>query len=222
MERTKIELKHNTQEWLDFRRKGIGASEAASVLGLSRWMSNVELWDLKVGYTNAQDISNNPAVAYGNNAENLLFKLFALQYKDRYITKSNKNVVYVKDGFQFASLDGELINIQSGKSGNYEGKTVIINSSLTWDDWRDRIPTNYYIQLLHQLLVTGWDFSVINTEFRWTDKNGEIATECRRYLLNANDEQVKDDMKYLDDAEYDFWFNYVKKRKRPARILPDF
>lgn len=45
----KIKLKHNSPEWLAFRRKGIGASDAAAVLGLSKWTTNVELWEEKVG-----------------------------------------------------------------------------------------------------------------------------------------------------------------------------
>ena len=39
----------NHDEWIAERRKGIGASEAAAVLGLNPWQSNVDLWRIKTG-----------------------------------------------------------------------------------------------------------------------------------------------------------------------------
>ena len=39
----------NREEWLQARRRGIGGSDAAAVLGLSPWKSNVRLWEEKTG-----------------------------------------------------------------------------------------------------------------------------------------------------------------------------
>lgn len=215
----KIKLKHNSPEWLAFRRKGIGASDAAAVLGLSKWITNVELWEEKVGLRQPKNLSDNEHVRYGTAAETPLVKLFALQYADKYKVKVDKQTVYLKDGFQFASLDGELTDISSGELGIYEGKTVDASASAVWENWKGKVPQQYYVQVLHQMLVTGRTFDVLNPEFRWKDENGEIATQCKRVIIRISDLSVLDDMKYLDEKEREFW-ECVKSKRRPPLLLP--
>lgn len=217
-----IKLKHNSPEWLAFRKTGIGASEAAAVLGFSNTTSNVDLWEQKVGLQKPKDIDELERVQYGTKAEKYLVGLFALQYAKKYKVKVNKSVVYRKDGFQFASLDGELTDIRSGELGVYEGKTVVVDSRQVWENWRGQIPQHYYIQILHQMLVTGRKFVILNAEFRWTerDEDEQVKTEGQRYLITQSSE-VLADMKLLDEAEHEFW-GYVQRKERPARVLPQF
>lgn len=213
----KVKVRHGSPEWLALRMKGIGASDAAAVLGLSNWKSNQELWEEKVGLRQPKDLSENERVKYGQAAEKHLVALFKLQYADRYKVRVDKNVVYFRNGFQFASLDGELTELETGYKGVHEDKTVLADSSLVWEEWKDKIPNTYYVQVIHQLLVTGWKFVIINPEFRWVDKNGEIATRTRRIKILA--EEVAEDMQILDEAEHEFW-GYVQRKERPPRILP--
>lgn len=215
-----IKLRHNSPEWLAFRQTGIGASEAAAVLGYSNTTSNVDLWEQKVGLQKPPNLDDLERVQYGIKAEKYLAGLFALQYADRYKMKIDKTVVYRKDGFQFASLDGELTDKRSKELGVYEGKTVVIDSSQAWEHWRGQIPQNYYIQNLHQMLVTRRKFVILNAEFRWTDRDedAQVKTESKRYLIVQSPE-VLADMKYLDEAEHEFW-SYVKRKVCPARVLP--
>ena len=214
----KVKVRHGSPEWLALRMKGIGASDAAAVLGLSNWKSNQELWEEKVGLRQPKDLSENERVKYGQAAEKHLVALFKLQYADRYKVRVDKNVVYFRNGFQFASLDGELTELETGDKGVHEDKTVLADSSLVWEEWKDKIPNTYYVQVIHQLLVTGWKFVIINPEFRWVDKNGEIATRTRRIKILA--EEVAEDMQILDEAEHEFW-GYVQRRERPPLALPN-
>lgn len=218
----KIKLKHNSPEWLAFRRKGIGASDAAAVLGLSNWKTNQELWEEKVGLRQPKDLSGNERVKYGTDAEKHLIGLFKLQYADKYKVKVDKSVIYLRDGFQFASLDAELIDLTTKELGIHEVKTVEASNSLVWEEWRDKVPMQYYVQVLHQMLVTGRTFDILNPEFRWIDRDGEITTKVRRILIRATDENVIQDMRLLDEAEHEFW-DYVKRGVRPTRTeLPQF
>ena len=34
------------------------------------------------------------------------------------------------------------------------------------EKWNDRIPDNYYIQCLHYLLATGWDFAILKAQLK--------------------------------------------------------
>ena len=214
----KVKVRHGSPEWLALRMKGIGASDAAAVLGLSNWKSNQELWEEKVGLRQPKDLSENERVKYGQAAEKHLVALFKLQYADRYKVRVDKNVVYFRNGFQFASLDGELTDLETGDKGVHEDKTVLADSSLVWEEWKNKIPNTYYVQVIHQLLVTGWKFVIINPEFRWVDKEGEIATRTRRIKIRAED--VAQDLKILDEAEHEFW-GYVQRKERPPLALPN-
>ena len=76
----KIKLRHGSPEWIAFRRTGIGGSDAAAILGLSPFKSNIEVWEEKTGVREPEDISAKPQVQYGTKAEDMLVKLFALDY----------------------------------------------------------------------------------------------------------------------------------------------
>lgn len=41
------EAADNRKSWLASRLNGIGASEAAAIVGMSPYMSNIELWEIK-------------------------------------------------------------------------------------------------------------------------------------------------------------------------------
>lgn len=55
-------------EWLRNRDR-IGGSDASSILGMNPYKDNVELWRIKTGLQEAEDISDKPYVKYGTEAE---------------------------------------------------------------------------------------------------------------------------------------------------------
>lgn len=53
-------------KWLEFRKEGIGGSDAAAIVGLSKWKSPYQLWLEKTGQVEAEDISDKEVVrGYG-------------------------------------------------------------------------------------------------------------------------------------------------------------
>lgn len=48
----------NTEEWHKYRLEGIGASEAPVIMGLSRYMTPYQLWEIKTSKKKAQESSN--------------------------------------------------------------------------------------------------------------------------------------------------------------------
>ena len=211
----KIKLKHNTPEWLEFRKTGIGGSDAAAILGLSPFKTNVEVWEEKVGIKAPDDISDKPQVQYGKNAEDLLVKLFALDYP-QYKVKTDKNTVY-KRGFMFASLDGELTDKETGEQGIYEGKTTEIHNGTLMSKWNKQKPDYYYVQILHYLIVTGRQFAYCKAHIRTTGANGELEIITRHYPYFRKD--LLEDLKYLYLKEKEFW-GYVERKERPPLLLP--
>lgn len=204
-------------EWLKARSYGIGGSDAAAVIGKSPYKNNVELFDEKTGRKTAEDISDKPYVQYGNGAEPLIRKLFALDYPEYEVEyHENRILRSVEHPFMQASLDGELTD-QEGRRGILEIKTSNILQPGQWMKWKDQIPDNYYIQVLHYLIVTGWDFVVLRAHLR-SDWGYDRRTEVKHYFLERS--EVEADLQYLLSEECKFW-EHVKTGIRPAQILPE-
>ena len=208
------------EEWLKARINGIGASEAAAVVGMSPYKSNIELWEEKTGRRKAPDISDKPYVQYGKEAEKHLRALFALdfpQYQVDYdefgMIRNNKNYP-----FAFATLDGNLAEKGTGSKGILEIKTTEIMRAGQWDEWNEQIPQHYYIQVVHQFLATGYSFAWLKAQIKYTDKSGTKQAAIRHYFINRSD--VETDIAWLAEREKVFW-DCVKNDKRPALILPD-
>ena len=211
---------HNHEEWLQARLKGIGASEASAIIGCNPYMSNVDLWRLKTGRKQAQDISSNAHVQYGHDAEGPLRELFALDYPQFEVSYGGAfDMVHNPEHpYIFATLDGRLKEKATGRLGVYEGKTTEILRSMQKEKWKDRIPDNYYVQVIHQLIATGWEFAVLNAQMKRVF-DGDVRTETRRYFIDRA--EVQDDIDYLLAEEVKFWTEYVQKDREPPLILPE-
>lgn len=210
-----VRVKHNTPEWLAMRRKGIGASDAGAVFGISPSRTNVDVWEEKVGKVTHDNLANDPLVQFGKKAESHIVKLFALDHPELKV-KQNKNVVYW-NGFMFASLDGEL-ETTDGKKGILEIKTNQIYSWAEVKEWDDRVPQHYYTQVLHQLVVTGWDFVIVKARLRRVFADGRpLEIICKEVRFNR--EECLEDMSILVNKERKFW-DCVERRVRPPLILP--
>ena len=207
------------EQWLEERLKGIGASEAAAVLGLSPYMSNEELWEIKTRRKVAADISTKPFVKYGTEAEEHLRALFALdflQYSVGYdqfeMIRNNQDAP-----FAFATLDGYLIEKDTGRRGVLEIKTTEIMQPYQWSQWDNRVPDHYYIQILHQLMSTLYDFAVLKAQIK-VKKGAEIYLYTRHYQFERD--EVQEDINYLAKQETKFW-ECVTSDRRPELILPE-
>lgn len=214
-----VEMKilSSREEWLEVRTHYIGGSDASAVLGMNPYKTNLELWQEKIGMVVPEDISDKPYVQYGHEAEPLLRELFALDFPE-YEIGYEENNIWFNDAYPFAhaSLDGWLTD-QSGRKGILEIKTTNILQSMQKEKWDHQIPDNYYIQVLHYLMVTGFDFAVLKAQLKF-DFNGEILLHTKHYKIERSD--ALEDIELLKSSEKEFW-KYVQSRKRPALLLPE-
>lgn len=206
------------EEWLEARAGRIGGSDASAILGMNPYRTNIELWQIKTGQLIPEDISDKPYVKYGTEAEQHLRKLFELDFPE-YEMGYVENNMFINDDYPFAhaSLDGWLTEKDTGRTGVWECKTTNILQSMQKEKWNHRIPDNYYIQLLHYLLVTGWDFAVLKAQLKY-EFDGEVYLQTKHYRIERS--EVEEDIKQLEAAEQTFW-KQVQERKRPALILPE-
>lgn len=216
---TKVLLK-DREEWLHHRSKYIGGSDAACIIGLNPWKSNVDLWKEKTGKVEAEDISSKPYVQFGINAEPILRDLFRLNYP-QYKLDYDENNSYLNDKYPFAaaSLDGELTDITTGRKGIWECKTTEIVSSMSKEKWAGKIPDNYYCQLLHYLLVReDCEFAHLTALLTFKFEDKELYQQIKNYHIERED--IADDIAYLAEKESEY-YESLKSGRCPALILPN-
>ncbi len=203
-------------EWLKARLNHIGGSDASVCVGMNPYKTNVELWEEKTGQRQPEDISEKDYVIYGIKAEEYLRGLFALDFPKYQVFYDDNNMFLNSEyPWMHASLDGELMD-QEGRRGILEIKTTEILQSMQKEKWQDRIPDNYFCQVLHYLAVTGYDFAVLKAQLK-SEWGGELRITTKHYFIERKD--VEEDIKYLVDAEKQFW-NCVQSGRRPDLILP--
>ena len=207
----------NRDEWLANRQR-IGGSDASAILGMNPYRTNIELWQIKTGQLIPEDISDKPYVLYGTQAEMHLRGLFRLDFPE-YQVEYVENNMFLNDKYPFAhaSLDGWLTEKESGRKGILEIKTTNILQSMQKEKWNHRIPDNYYIQILHYLMVTEFDYAILKAQLK-SEFNGEIYIQTRHYKIERS--EVQEDIDFLESSERRFW-KQVQERKRPDLILPE-
>lgn len=205
------------EEWLAARSGRIGGSDASSIINRNRWKSNVRLWEEKTGLRQPEDISEKPHVKYGSQAEEHLRELFKLDFPE-YEVLYQENNMWLNDKFPFAhaSLDGWLID-QNDRKGILEIKTKEIMNSLQEEEWKNRMPDNYFAQIVHYLMVTEFDFVVLKAQLRfsYSDENKLLT---KHYHIERS--EVEADIEYLHNSEKTFW-KQVREQKCPDLKLPE-
>lgn len=205
-------------EWLQERRKGLGASDSGVILGVNPWKTNIDLWAEKTGLKEPEDISDKPQVKYGHDAEPHIRSLFALDHPELKVTYESPYKIIRSDTFPFifCTPDGE-ITTSDGRKGGLEIKTTEIMNARQWAEWKDRIPDTYYCQVIHQMIAAQWEFVYLVAQIKWTTKEGEKRKDTREYVINRD--ECIDDIWYVQDQLIKFW-KCVETKTEPPLKLP--
>lgn len=195
-------------EWLLKRIHGIGGSDASILIGLNPYKTTTRLWDEKKGFVKPEELSNK-AIEHGNALEPVLrawFKAscpeYDVQYQGNAILQSQANK------WRLYSPDGLLFHEELGK-GILEIKTTLIQNANMLQDWNNKIPKHYYVQVLHGLLTTNFDYVVVVAELRFAWDEDKV--EIRKYFIDRND--IEDDLRWVDQQETYNWNEYYVKNK---------
>lgn len=184
------------------RRKFLGASDAAAVLGLSRWKTPIQLWAEKTGAVEPPDISDELRIKLGLKLEDTVAELFT-EATGKKLRRVNEHKVHKKYDFICAQID----RIVEGEDAVCELKTASGWKAKEWSG--EDIPREYEIQVMHQLAVTGRKVGYIavligNQDFKWK--------------IIERDDAVID---RLIQQEVHFWIDYVIPNVMPEQITAD-
>lgn len=211
---------YTQEEWLLARQNYIGGSDASCILGLNPWKSNIQLWEEKKGIRTPENLDDNPLVLYGRRAEEHLRELFRWDYPQyAYTVRYKKNNMWFNRKYPWAhaSLDGWLVD-ERGRRGILEIKTATISGPAQKAKWREGIPDNYYVQILHYLMVTEFDFAILKAQLKYELPDEELYIQTKHYRIERT--AVQEDIDYLIEKEREF-AEILKTSTPPARILPE-
>ena len=131
------------EQWLDWRREGIGGSDAPAIMGVSPWSTPYDKWEEKVMRKQSED---NASKRFGRESEAESRREFEDLMGLRMVPV---NVQNTKEAWLRASLDGIDLHgdkIVEIKKANREDHLTALSGKL---------PEKYYPQCQHILKVTG-------------------------------------------------------------------
>lgn len=139
------------EDWLQQRRTGVGGSDVAAILGLSKYKTPLQVYQEKRGEIEPQ--ADNDAMRWGRYLEPVVRQAYADEtgHEVRVIDQLVRHPIYEH---MIANLDGIVIP-EAGPRRVFEAKTA-----RTADGWgepgSDQIPQPYLLQVQHYMAVTGF------------------------------------------------------------------
>lgn len=170
-------------EWLEWRRRGIGGSDAAAILGVSPFATARDLYYDKLKIVSYEDPESNwVQKKMGHLLEDLVAEIFHRKTGYR-IYQMKKMFYHPEHPYMLADID-YFIELPNGKTAILEIKTTNYNAKDHW--WRDGeeiVPINYEIQGRHYMCVMNVD-EVYYCCLYGNNENEVIIRHIERELLN--------------------------------------
>lgn len=191
-------MKQGSEEWIEMRRKFIGASDAPIIVEAATWTTRYQLWLNKLGLF---EVEENEAMRRGKRFEPMIrakYEAFALD------TFEPAVIINPRVPFMMASLDGlsscktKAVEIKYASEDDHE---LAKNKD---------IPRKYFPQLQHQMACCG--LSQIDY-CSYSEKEDEIAV-----VTVARDEEY---IEWLIGEESKFW-DLVQNLQEPELCNRDY
>jgi putative phage-type endonuclease len=181
-----MELTH--EQWLAERRKSIGGSDAAAIVGMNHYVTPYMLWADKT--SRLPDKPDNEAMRQGRDLEQYV--------ADRFMEATGKKVRRRTDFFRSKALPFAHANIDRAVVGEHAGLECKTTSVMNLKKFKNgEFPENYYVQCVHYLAVTGWD--------RWYLACVILGQGFKWFTIERDQAEID----ALMQAEADFWNSYV-------------
>lgn len=190
------------QEWLEYRRKGIGGSDAAAVLGLSPFCTSRDLYYDKIGVKPViGEEQNYVAKQVGKLLEPLVGEIFSRKTGLK-IYREAKLYSHPLYPFMLANID-YIVAMPDGTLAVLECKTTNYNNQDKWAN--GAVPINYELQGRHYMPVRN-----VNTVF-FACLYGNSENE---FVYRRIDRDMDYEQDIIEQERY-FWEEHVQKKIVP-------
>ena len=196
--------KMSHQDWLAMRKAGIGGSDCAAAVGLSRWKSPFQLWSEKSD--RIVPTKAGQAAYWGSLLEPLLRAEVAKRMPEAEVRECPFFLRSKEHPYMLANLDGYVKN-SDGSFSVLEIKTA--NAFAAVQDWQNGLPIEYYCQVMHYMAVTGMSSAYVAV------------------LLGGNQFEIQkidrdeDMIQHIIQMEEHFWYEYMLKDTPPDATAKD-
>ena len=203
------------EEWLQSRSRGIGGTDAATILGCNPYQTELELFSRLSGIEIAPK-KDNASMQRGRGLEDPIRKAFEVDRPEFRVYApprgGNWSFERVDKPYLRASLDGLLRRKSDRALGVLEIKTV--GRGVDLSEWDGKIPDHYYAQVMHYCLVLHAKFAILRARIEKFDPiTNQSYWETRDYTIDCGERA--EELKALEMAEDAFW-NKVQKRIPPS------
>jgi putative phage-type endonuclease len=186
------------EAWLKERCKGIGGSDAAAVLGLSRYKSPLAVYLDKIG--EGVPVESTERMEWGLKLEPIILAEYGIRTRLKVEHNSTQKISCNPDhDWLICTLDGIAYHPEKGP-GVVQCKNV---DRFSQSEWGDLVPREYFIQLYHEIAVTGFSWGALAV----------LIGGCEfRYFDFDRDEDL---ISLIIQKERSFWFNNVSENIPP-------
>lgn len=182
------------EEWLRYRKLGIGGSDAGAVCGMNPYQTAMQVYFDKTSENIEQ--TDNEAMRQGREFEEYVAMRF-MEATGKKVRRANFMYYDEKNPFMIADVDRMVV----GENAGLECKTA---SPYMADRWEDgKIPLSYQVQCHHYMSVCNAD--------AWYIAVLIYGREFKYHRLERDEKMIAD----LVQIEKDFWENHVLKKKLP-------
>lgn len=193
-------LQCSDADWLTKRSLGLGGSDAASVVGVSPWRSNVQLYLEKRGQITPQ--AENEPMYWGTAIEPAIRQRYCDSTR-REVTTPKGILVHPVHQWMLATVDGIT----------HDGRLLEIKTARSADNWgpdgSSEIPVYYLTQIQHYFAVTGLQVCDVAVLIGGQD--------YRQYEITVDAEIVAQ----LIEAEAEFWENVTTGIEPEIKTIDD-
>lgn len=183
------------EEWLAWRRTGIGGSDAAAVIGLNPFRSRIEVYADKMGMMPEKE--DTESMRLGRDLEDYVAQRFC-EATGKKVRRNNFMWCHDEHRCMIADVDREIIGENAGlecKTTQAWGGKVIM---------KGEIPLTYYVQCMHYMATMGYDRVYL------------AVLIFGKGFFHFTIERDEDEIAALVAAETAFWRDHVE-----AGISPD-
>lgn len=220
------------KDWLARRRKGIGGSDAAAILGLSPWRTEMDVWldKMEMGHETV-DPARDFFLDLGTQLEPVIARLYEretgrktmLPLPQIWQHPEHEMLIGSPDRFVQGELRGVELKSESDYSDNFG------------EPGTDEIPDHYLIQCAHYMMVTKfpkWDLALLHAGSRFAiytvERDEQMENELREklvawwneHIVGRKPPAIDGSKSWRDFLHYKFPLNIVPIEYIDERLAP--
>lgn len=206
--------------WLRNRRRYLGASDAAAIMGVNPWSSELDVYAAHIVPEDG-DAPSEPAY-WGLKKQPMLLTEFTRR-TGRKCEMWEELIVSKERPWQSCTMDGvQVFGVNPGvglPTGSYDGGVEVKCTRLSWK-WADGLPDYVNAQIQHQYSVTGFEVISVVVFFNGDEFYQKDVPRDDRYIdsLNKVESEFMDRLASFNPPDPD---SSEASRKAIGRLYPE-